>query len=185
MIFQHWNHTQPGFRELEPSPPRYWSYLLILTPFWLKSGTGVLVSSGIKKTSGRQKGPPLISKGANEDGKGPVPATGLLKGGVPVEKTNAVRMVDYNFSPQRITVEAGSKVTFTNGGSTPHNAAGADAGGWDTGLLEGGQAATVTFNQPGTYNYYLSSAPLHDRADHRDGAGRPRCACNRGGFCCA
>jgi hypothetical protein len=25
-------------------------------------------------------------------------------------------------------------------------AAGADAGGWDTGLLEGGQAATVTFN---------------------------------------
>jgi plastocyanin len=79
--------------------------------------------------------------------------TGLLKGGVPVEKTNAVRMVDYNFSPQRITVEAGSKVTFTNGGGTPHNAAGADAGGWDTGLLEGGQAATVTFNQPGTYNY--------------------------------
>jgi hypothetical protein len=25
--------------------------------------------------------------------------TGLLKGGVPIEKTNAVRMIDYNFTP--------------------------------------------------------------------------------------
>jgi quinohemoprotein ethanol dehydrogenase len=85
--------------------------------------------------------------------------TGLLKGGVPVEKTNSVRMVDYNFSPPRITVEAGSKVTFTNGGSTPHNAAGADAGGWDTGLLSAGQVATVTFNKPGTYNYLCTPHP--------------------------
>jgi plastocyanin len=38
-------------------------------------------------------------------------------------------MIDYNFTPPRITVEAGSKVTFTNSGSQPHNAAGADAGG--------------------------------------------------------
>jgi plastocyanin len=68
-------------------------------------------------------------------------------------------MVDYNFSPPRITVEAGSKVTFTNGGSTPHNAAGADAGGWDTGLLSAGQVATVTFNQPGTYNYLCTPHP--------------------------
>jgi len=25
--------------------------------------------------------------------------TGLLKGGIPIEKTNAVRMIDYNFTP--------------------------------------------------------------------------------------
>jgi hypothetical protein len=37
--------------------------------------------------------------------------TGLLKGGVPVEKTNAVRMVDYNFSPQRITPTAAARPT--------------------------------------------------------------------------
>jgi hypothetical protein len=42
--------------------------------------------------------------------------TGLLKGGVPIVTTNAVRMIDYNFTPPRIAVEAGSKVTFTNSG---------------------------------------------------------------------
>ena len=35
--------------------------------------------------------------------------TGLLKGGVPIVKTNAVRMIDYIFTPPRIAVEAGGK----------------------------------------------------------------------------
>jgi plastocyanin len=88
--------------------------------------------------------------------------TGLVKGGVPIEKTNAVRMIDYNFNPPRITVETGSKVSFTNSGSQPHNAAGADAsaGDWDTGMLPGGETATVTFNRPGTYNYSCTPHPF-------------------------
>jgi alcohol dehydrogenase (cytochrome c) len=88
--------------------------------------------------------------------------TGLVKGGVPIEKTNAVRMIDYNFAPQRITVEAGSKVTFSNSGSQPHNAAGTDADGgdWDTGMLVADETATVTFNRPGTYNYSCTPHPF-------------------------
>jgi quinohemoprotein ethanol dehydrogenase len=78
---------------------------------------------------------------------------GLRKGEVPIEKTDAVKMVDYAFAPSRITVTAGTKVTFTNTGSQPHNAAGADAGGWDTGLLAQGTTASVTFNKPGTYSF--------------------------------
>jgi PQQ-like domain len=57
--------------------------------------------------------------------------TGLLKGEVPIVNTNAVKMIDYAFNPSRITVSAGTTVTFTNQGSQLHNAAGADAGGWD------------------------------------------------------
>ena len=86
--------------------------------------------------------------------------TGLLKGGVPIEKTNAVRMIDYNFTPSRIAIEAGSRVAFTNGGNQPHNAAGADAGSWDTGLLKGGETASVTFNRPGIYNYTCTPHPF-------------------------
>jgi plastocyanin len=86
--------------------------------------------------------------------------TGLLKGGVPVEKTNAVQIIDYNFTPPRITIEAGNTVTFTNSGSQPHNAAGADMGGWDTGILMGGDTATVTFNRPGTYFYTCTPHPF-------------------------
>ena len=69
-------------------------------------------------------------------------------------------MIDYNFTPPRITIEAGSNVTFTNTGIQPHNAAGADAGGWDTGMLKGGETAAVTFNRPGTYNYTCTPHPF-------------------------
>jgi len=85
--------------------------------------------------------------------------TGLLKGGVPVENTSAVKLVDYNYSPARIAVTTGTKVTFTNVGTQPHNAAGADSGGWDTGLLSTGETASVTFNKPGTYNYICTPHP--------------------------
>ncbi len=86
--------------------------------------------------------------------------TGLLKGEVPVVKTNAVKIADYAYSPARITVTTGTKVTFTNGGAQPHNAAGADAGGWDVGLLAGGEAGSVTFNKPGTYSYICTPHPF-------------------------
>ncbi len=71
----------------------------------------------------------------------------------PVVKTNAVKLADYAFTPGRITVTAGTKVIFTNTGKEYHNAASADSGGWDTGLLASGQSAGVTFNRPGTYSY--------------------------------
>jgi alcohol dehydrogenase (cytochrome c) len=86
--------------------------------------------------------------------------TGLLKGEVPIVKTNAVKMIDYAFSPSRITVKTGTKMTFTNAGQQPHSAAGADAGGWDTGLLNGGETASVTFNKPGTYSYICTPHPF-------------------------
>jgi quinohemoprotein ethanol dehydrogenase len=86
--------------------------------------------------------------------------TGLIKGEVPIVKTDAVKIADYAFSPVRITVAAGTKVTFTNAGTQPHNAAGADAGGWDVGLLSGGEAGSVTFNKPGTYSYICAPHPF-------------------------
>jgi plastocyanin len=46
--------------------------------------------------------------------------TGLLKGEVPIVKSDAVKIVDYAYSPARITVTAGTKVTFTNVGVTLH-----------------------------------------------------------------
>jgi hypothetical protein len=57
-------------------------------------------------------------------------------------------------------VQAGTQVTFTNEGQQPHNATGADAGGWDTGLLNAGETATVTFNKPGEYLYGRTPHPF-------------------------
>src|ERR1043166_4643324 len=77
----------------------------------------------------------------------------------PVARANAIKIEDYPYGPQRITVAAGTKVTFTNNGSQPHNAMSADAGGWDTGMLSKGEAASVTFNLPGSYTYICTPHP--------------------------
>jgi plastocyanin len=74
-------------------------------------------------------------------------------------KADKIQTEDYRFNPARITVATGTKVTFTNAGSQPHNAASSDAGGWDTGLLAKGETATVTFNKPGTYSFNCTPHP--------------------------
>lgn len=76
-----------------------------------------------------------------------------------VVKANAVTLADYTFTPNRITVPAGTKVVFTNAGKEVHNAASADNGGWDTGMLRSGQSAGVTFNRPGTYSFACAPHP--------------------------
>jgi alcohol dehydrogenase (cytochrome c) len=76
-----------------------------------------------------------------------------------VVKTDAIKISDYSYSPIRITVATGTKVTFTNSGPTPHNATSSDRGGWDTGLLASGGSASVTFNQPGIYTYNCTPHP--------------------------
>ena len=76
-----------------------------------------------------------------------------------IRDADKVAVEDYRFSPPQIRVQAGTKVTFTNRGATQHNAVGADSGGWDTGLLNAGQTATVTFNKPGKYPYSCTPHP--------------------------
>ena len=89
----------------------------------------------------------------------PKPPESVVGFSGPVVRGNAVKFQDYSFAPARITVAAGTKVTFTNNGAQPHNASSADGGGWDTGLLAKGETANVTFNRPGTYNFICSPHP--------------------------
>jgi alcohol dehydrogenase (cytochrome c) len=59
---------------------------------------------------------------------------------------------EYVFGPQMVRVSAGTTITWTNDGDIPHTAT-AQNGAWDTGELAGGQSASITMDQPGTYNY--------------------------------
>jgi quinohemoprotein ethanol dehydrogenase len=85
------------------------------------------------------------------------PETGVGFTGA-IAKTNAVKMIDYSFTPTRITVSAGTEVTFSNTGTQPHNATG--NGGWDTGLVSPGHSATVRFDTPGTYAFQCTPHPF-------------------------
>jgi plastocyanin len=87
----------------------------------------------------------------------PAPATEVAFTGA-VTNASAVRMGEFNFTPARIQVTAGTTVTWTNAGSQAHTATSAD-GGWDTGEIAPGQTATVTLDQPGTFTYLSSPHP--------------------------
>jgi len=89
----------------------------------------------------------------------PQPPENVVGFSGPIAKANQIKIDDYTYGPSRITVVAGTKVTFTNSGVTPHNANSSEGGGWDTGLLAKGESASVTFNQPGTYTYTCTPHP--------------------------
>ncbi len=69
---------------------------------------------------------------------------------------NRVAMVNFTFQPGAITVPAGTTVTWVNNDETDHTATGDDEGGtpFDTGAVEAGADGTVTFDEPGTFDYH-------------------------------
>ena len=67
--------------------------------------------------------------------------------------------VEYAYWPARTRVKAGTAVTFTNVGDTPHTATAFEKSNWDTGVLEKGQSKTITFSEPGSYYYICAPHP--------------------------
>jgi plastocyanin len=70
-----------------------------------------------------------------------------------------VGIVDFSFRPTPLTVSAGTKVTFSNRSGITHTAT-ANGGGFDTGRIEPGTTASVTFKRPGTYSFHCSIHPF-------------------------
>ena len=60
-------------------------------------------------------------------------------------------------------VDAGTKVTWTNGDSAPHTATAADDAlreSFDTGVIKRNASASVTFDKTGTYAYVCDLHPF-------------------------
>jgi plastocyanin len=71
---------------------------------------------------------------------------------------SAVTIEGFAFAPASITITAGSTVTWTNNDAAPHTATG-DGGEFDTGQIDQGGNASVTFDTPGTYTYHCTFHP--------------------------
>src|SRR5215218_7387778 len=85
------------------------------------------------------------------------------------------RIVDFDFAPRRLTVDAGTKVKWTNTGQRPHTAS--DRGGtFDTKPIAPGASAEVTFSTPGTYFYFcrINPAKMNGVLVVEPGADEPR-----------
>ncbi|WP_018638905.1 cupredoxin domain-containing protein [Parafrankia elaeagni] len=85
-----------------------------------------------------------------------VAATGAPAGGA--QSATTVTIENFAFSPQTATFKVGQTVTVVNNDSAPHTWTSAD-GGFDTGRLEQGQSATVTFGKAGTFTVICEIHP--------------------------
>ena len=63
-----------------------------------------------------------------------------------------VTIQDFAFSPQMVTVKAGSAITWTNGDGTAHSVKSGD-GSFVSQNLQQGQSYSATFATPGTFPY--------------------------------
>jgi plastocyanin len=82
----------------------------------------------------------------------------LLSPAPAAAQTATVEIVDFTFTPGSLEVEAGTTVTWVNNDSAPHTATG-DGGTFDTGTIDPGGSASITFSQPGTYSYFCAIHP--------------------------
>jgi plastocyanin len=64
-----------------------------------------------------------------------------------------VAIAEFSYAPETVAVDAGDRVIWTNRDDAAHTAT-ADDGSFDTGTLEKGDSAPVSFDEPGTYSYY-------------------------------
>ena len=71
---------------------------------------------------------------------------------------NTVSMGDNFFSPQSISVPAGSAIEWRHDGALPHTTT-SDAAIWDSDMMRSGATYSQVFDAPGTYSYVCSFHP--------------------------
>lgn len=72
--------------------------------------------------------------------------------------THDVAISGMAFAPATITIAAGDTIRWTNSDGAPHTATFA-GGAPDTGRLNRGDSAELTFEQPGTFDYVCAFHP--------------------------
>lgn len=73
-------------------------------------------------------------------------------------RLHEVAIRGFVFEPDRLPVEIGDKICFTNHDLAPHTATALD-GSWDTGTLEQGQHSELTVTTDWTGDYFCGHHP--------------------------
>ncbi|MFZ0293741.1 MAG: cupredoxin family copper-binding protein [Candidatus Sulfotelmatobacter sp.] len=69
-----------------------------------------------------------------------------------------VKINNFSFGPQTITVPVGATVTWTNHDDIPHTSVSTD-GLFKSKVMDTDEKFSYTFTKPGTYSYYCSIHP--------------------------
>jgi len=74
--------------------------------------------------------------------------------------SSALAIHNFTFTPQTLTVKAGTTVTWTNKDDTPHGIASADNAFKKSQALDTDDSYSFTFATPGTYQYFCYVHPF-------------------------
>ena len=86
-----------------------------------------------------------------------LPWTEVIERGAETESPDsAVTIAEFAFDPTDLRVSVGTTVTWTNHDPTPHTVTGHD---FDTGALEQNGSGAVSFDTPGTFDYFCAIHP--------------------------
>jgi len=82
-----------------------------------------------------------------------------------VTEEDAVDLVieDFLYSPDDLTINAGTTIIWTNFDNAVHDATERDHS-WNTELLSQGEAGEITFDEAGTFEYFCSIHPWMEGA---------------------
>jgi plastocyanin len=86
--------------------------------------------------------------------KGASPQPSSAEGSVPLSGDAPVKIVNFEFKPQKVVVKAGTKVTWTNDDTTIHDIK--DTSPLATPVsndLAKGETFSITYAQPGSFSY--------------------------------
>ncbi|HEU4393739.1 MAG TPA: cupredoxin family copper-binding protein [Solirubrobacterales bacterium] len=89
--------------------------------------------------------------GAESGGSTPAPSGEAAR----AEK---VKIVEFTYQPDPVTVQVGGKVIWQNEDAAPHTAT-ADDGSFDTGTIEQGKLESETFKEAGSFPYFCEIHP--------------------------
>ena len=78
----------------------------------------------------------------------------------PAAATTSIKIADFLFEPDPVTVKAGAKITVTNADSAPHTLTQEGSSpSFDSDTIKGKASGSVTFKTPGTFSYYCQFHP--------------------------
>jgi len=73
--------------------------------------------------------------------------------------TQEVKIDNFSFAPQTITIPVGTTIHWTNRDDIPHTVVSEDKTTFKSKVLDTDQDFAYTFSQPGTFNYFCSVHP--------------------------
>ena len=85
-------------------------------------------------------------------------AVGCIRAGAARAAEAKVRIDNFTFSPEVLTVQAGTLVTFANEDDIPHTVVAVDRS-FRSKPLDTGDAFSFTFSSPGEFDYFCSLHP--------------------------